>query len=158
MCCKTVFFFHAKLMNISDFKKYPPFGADGICQILSNPSELKRMTAHDFKDLLQVNSPLNHLGLIQSNSLNSVLYQCSMDSSQSLTTPIFWTCCLNWVIGTAWQNFICTLTPAYKFYAMWLHLWAAVLEILYRRHVVHSRHIQREYWKAWTWGDIPIIH
>lgn len=41
------------------FREIPPFGADGIRRILSNPSELKRMTAHDFEDLLQVNEPLS---------------------------------------------------------------------------------------------------
>jgi hypothetical protein len=36
------------------FRKIPPFGLDGIRKIWSNRSELKKMTAHDYEDLLQV--------------------------------------------------------------------------------------------------------
>lgn len=52
-----------KLRKSHRFQEIPPFGADGIRRILSNPSELKRMTAHDFEDLLQVNKPPNHINL-----------------------------------------------------------------------------------------------
>jgi len=36
------------------FREIPPFGADGIRRITSNRSELKKMTARDFEDMLQV--------------------------------------------------------------------------------------------------------
>jgi hypothetical protein len=36
------------------FREIPPFGVDGIRRITTNRSELKRMTAHDFEDMLQV--------------------------------------------------------------------------------------------------------
>jgi hypothetical protein len=36
------------------FRKIPPFGTDGVRRITSNRSELKKMTAHDFEDMLQV--------------------------------------------------------------------------------------------------------
>jgi hypothetical protein len=36
------------------FREISPFGLDGIRKITSNPSELKKMTAHDYEDLLQV--------------------------------------------------------------------------------------------------------
>ena len=36
------------------YRGIPPFGRDGIQKITSNRSELKKMTAHDYEDLLQV--------------------------------------------------------------------------------------------------------
>jgi hypothetical protein len=36
------------------FREIPPFGIDGIRKIRSNRSELKKMTAHDYEDMLQV--------------------------------------------------------------------------------------------------------
>ena len=36
------------------FREIPPFGTDGIRRITSNRSELKKMTARDFEDMLQV--------------------------------------------------------------------------------------------------------
>ncbi|KAF8241066.1 hypothetical protein L208DRAFT_1087183, partial [Tricholoma matsutake] len=36
------------------FREIPPFGIDGIRKIRSNQSELKKMTAHDYEDMLQV--------------------------------------------------------------------------------------------------------
>jgi hypothetical protein len=36
------------------FREIPPFGVDGIRKIRSNRSELKKMTAHDYEDMLQV--------------------------------------------------------------------------------------------------------
>jgi hypothetical protein len=35
------------------FREIPPFGVDGI-RIWLNRSELKKMTAHDYEDMLQV--------------------------------------------------------------------------------------------------------
>jgi hypothetical protein len=36
------------------FREIPPFGVYGIRKIWSNRSELKKMTAHDYEDMLQV--------------------------------------------------------------------------------------------------------
>ena len=36
------------------FREIPHFGVDGIRLITTNRSELKKMTAHDFEDMLQV--------------------------------------------------------------------------------------------------------
>jgi hypothetical protein len=36
------------------FQEIPPFGVDGVRRITSNRSELKKMTAHDYEDMLQV--------------------------------------------------------------------------------------------------------
>jgi len=36
------------------FREIPPFGTDGIRKITSNRSELKKMTAHDYEDMLLV--------------------------------------------------------------------------------------------------------
>ena len=36
------------------FQEIPPFGIDGIRKIISNWSELKKMTAHTYEDMLLV--------------------------------------------------------------------------------------------------------
>jgi hypothetical protein len=36
------------------FREVPPFGVDGVRRITTNRSELKKMTAHDYEDMLQV--------------------------------------------------------------------------------------------------------
>jgi hypothetical protein len=36
------------------FQEIPPFGVDGVRRITTNRSELKKMTAHDYEDMLQV--------------------------------------------------------------------------------------------------------
>jgi hypothetical protein len=36
------------------YHQLPTFGQDGICKFSSNSSEMKKMAARDFKDLLQV--------------------------------------------------------------------------------------------------------
>ena len=42
------------LMERLRYREIPSFGLDGIRNITSNRSELKKMTAHDYEDLLQV--------------------------------------------------------------------------------------------------------
>jgi hypothetical protein len=44
------------LWSLLRFREIPPFGrdGDGVRKITSNRSELKKMTAHDFEDMLQV--------------------------------------------------------------------------------------------------------
>jgi hypothetical protein len=42
------------LMAPFRFREIPPFGRDGIRKTTSNRSELKKMTAHDYEDMLQV--------------------------------------------------------------------------------------------------------
>jgi hypothetical protein len=43
-------------LSLFRFREIPPFGhdGDGVRKITSNRSELKKMTAHDFEDMLQV--------------------------------------------------------------------------------------------------------
>jgi hypothetical protein len=43
------------------FREIPPFGRDGIRQTTLNRSELKKMTAHDYEDMLQVSLELFRL-------------------------------------------------------------------------------------------------
>lgn len=40
--------------HLISFREIPPFGIDEIRKITSNRSELKKMTAHDYEDMLQV--------------------------------------------------------------------------------------------------------
>jgi len=42
------------------FQEIPPFGDDVVRRIRSNRSELKKMTARDYEDILQVREGHNH--------------------------------------------------------------------------------------------------
>ena len=44
----------AVILIIFRFREIPPFGRDGVRKTRSNRSELKKMTAHDYEDMLQV--------------------------------------------------------------------------------------------------------
>ena len=59
------------------FQEVPPFGVDRIRKIRSNQSELKKMTAYDYEDMLQVGviiSIFNFLDL--TNIIHTVCYTC----------------------------------------------------------------------------------
>ena len=64
--------------NLIRFREIPPFGIDGIRKITPNRSELKKMTAHEYEDMLLVFEELvgnfNEINV----DLCSVLYQFSM--------------------------------------------------------------------------------
>jgi len=49
------------------FREIPPFGTDGIRKMKTNRSELKKMTARDYEDMLQVGRVI---GRLQSDGLN----------------------------------------------------------------------------------------
>ena len=44
------------------YRMVPTFGGDTIRKFASNTSEMKRMAARDFEDVLQVSSPQNFFG------------------------------------------------------------------------------------------------
>jgi len=46
------------LMICPRFREIPAFGRDGVRKITSNRSELKKMTAHDYEDMLQASMEL----------------------------------------------------------------------------------------------------
>ena len=60
------------------FREIPPFGIDGIRKITSNQSELKKMTAHEYEDMLLVCEELvDNLNEVNFD-LYSVLYRFLM--------------------------------------------------------------------------------
>ena len=64
--------------NLVRFREIPPFGIDGIRKITSNRSELKKMTVHDYEDMLLVCEELVDNFNEVDVDLYSVLYQFSM--------------------------------------------------------------------------------
>lgn len=60
------------------FREIPPFGIDGIRKITSNRSELKKMTAHEYEDMLLVCEELVDNVNDVNVDLYSVLYRFSM--------------------------------------------------------------------------------
>ncbi|KAF8834417.1 hypothetical protein BDN67DRAFT_985333 [Paxillus ammoniavirescens] len=66
------------------YRQVPTFGRDTVHRFRRNVSEMKKMAAHDFEDLLQ-------------------------GSSLGLTTPKSLSSCFCWDTGMAWQNCECIL-------------------------------------------------
>ena len=60
------------------FREIPPFGVNGIRKITSNRSELKKMTAHEYEDMLLVCEELENNFDEVNFDLYSVLYRFSM--------------------------------------------------------------------------------
>ena len=71
----------AILMAHLRFREIPSFGCDGIRKTTSNRSELKKMTAHDYEDMLQVSLEL--LDFTLTDCIFSVQYQSSMVFSRN---------------------------------------------------------------------------
>jgi hypothetical protein len=63
---------HPCRLLLCSFRQIPTFGRDTIRKFRSNVSELKRMAARDFEDLLQVRSHITFLCSITPNGYFSV--------------------------------------------------------------------------------------
>jgi hypothetical protein len=55
---------HCKLTGIFSFRQVPTFGRDKIRKFGENASEMKKLAARDYEDLLQVRIPLLELNRI----------------------------------------------------------------------------------------------
>ena len=76
------------------FRRITPFGKDGIRRFIGNASQMKRLAAHNYEDLLQVwagHLPRWHH---HPDTSHSASCQCLMASCQSPTALTFWTLCL----------------------------------------------------------------
>ena len=82
----------------------PTFGPETIRRFSNNTSEMKKLAARDFEDLLQVRISMYEYD----NRLTrfSVLFQSSMAFSQSRTTVPFYGYYSSVATGMAWQNFV----------------------------------------------------
>lgn len=83
----------------------PTFGRETIRRFSNNTSEMKKLAARDFEDLLQV-----HISTYDyDNRLMrfSVLFQSSMVFCQSRITMLFCGYYSSVVTGMVWQNFVC---------------------------------------------------
>jgi hypothetical protein len=91
------------------FRDIPSFGRDEIRKIKTNRSELKKMTAHDFEDMLQVG--VNQLAnfLFADFAVTSVQSLSSKGSSQSHTIHVSSSSFLTWRTGTALRSYVCIL-------------------------------------------------
>jgi hypothetical protein len=70
------------------FREIPPFGINGIRKITSNRSELKKLTAHDYEDMLLVCGKLSNFSQINAEFC-SVLYRYLTVFWKNPTTPAF---------------------------------------------------------------------
>ena len=82
------------------FQEIPPFGVDGIRKIRSNRSELKKMTAHDYEDMLQVGVIASILNL--TDIIHIVCYIHFLWSS-AWTPQYIHSQALIWISPLAWS-------------------------------------------------------
>ena len=91
------------------YRMVPTFGGDTIRKFTSNTSEMKRMAAHDFEDVLQVSLAPNFFALWFLLDVTSVQSRYLMDYFLSHTTKMSWLCYLHVPIGTGLRNCACIL-------------------------------------------------
>jgi len=107
------------------FREIPPFGTDGIRRVTTNRSELKKMTARDYKDMLQVSNihVKDNLVLIFSFS---VWYLSLMAFSLNLIIYMSSTFSFILLTGMGLPSFVCIWTSLWKCSPTLLHSWARV--------------------------------
>ena len=81
------------------YRMVPTFGGDTIRKFASNTSEMKRMAAHDFEDVLQVSLPPHFFPFEFLLDVTSVQSQYLMDYFPSHTIKMIWLCYLHVPIG-----------------------------------------------------------
>lgn len=86
------------------------FGQATIWKFLSNSSDMKRMAAHNFEDLLQVWPPRPPLKSDRADEVCSVPSLYSMVFCLNHTTQSSFSYCLRWPIGMGWLSSECILT------------------------------------------------
>ena len=91
------------------YRMVPTFGGNTIRKFASNTSEMKRMAACDFEDVLQVSLPPHFFAFEFLLDVTSVQSQYLMDYFLSHTIKMLWLCYLHVPIGTGLQNCICIL-------------------------------------------------
>src|ERR1700683_3923706 len=97
------------IFSAPSFREVPTFGGDTIRRFSSNVSELKKLAARDFEDLLQVSARICMFNARLAKVSISVLSQFLMGSSQSPTTVPSCDCSSYARIGMPWLNFVCIL-------------------------------------------------
>ena len=86
----------------------PTFGQDTIRRFHKNVSELKRLAARDFEDLLQVSLGLLSVSLNMIDVLHSVLFRSLQGCCLILIMHRCYACCLYSVIGMVLQSYAFT--------------------------------------------------
>jgi hypothetical protein len=88
----------------ASFRQVPSFGRDGIRRFSANVSEMKKMAARDFEDLLQVIAHSFNIA----NRLTAIISVLSLSLTVCFpnpTTALSFGSCLPAHIGMAWRNF-----------------------------------------------------
>lgn len=99
-----------ELILVSSFRQVPSFGGDTIRRFVNNVSELKKMAARDFENLLQVSQSTCFKSWLATDLvMDSVPFLCLMGSYLSLTIRAFLSFYSYAHIGMAWRSFGCTL-------------------------------------------------
>jgi hypothetical protein len=92
----------------------PTFGRETIRRFSNNTSEMKKLAARNFEDLLQVRTSMyGHDNRLMIGF--SVLFQSLTVFSQSHTTVLFYNYYSFVATGMAWQNSVCIQTTHSRF-------------------------------------------
>lgn len=111
------------LSTANRFLEIPAFGRDTIRRFSANCSEMKKLAARDFENLLQVCYAMVQIifQLIKTRC-PSALSLCLMGFCLNLITRWFVNYCSKWDIGMDWQKCVCTMMLHFKWWIMWQHL------------------------------------
>src|ERR1700689_286472 len=102
---------HCSCNMTKSFRQVPTFGADTIRRFSSNVSELKRLAARDFEDILQVRRFYRKTDCVDADLryfIFSVPYRFSTAFFLSHTIAPFYTYSSPAHIGMGWRSFACT--------------------------------------------------
>ena len=105
------------------YRQVPTFRKDTIRRFQENSSELKKMTARDFEDLLQVHRFWVAILKLLTVFMHSVLFLSSKISFPSPTTLRFNGFCSCCVIGTPSRSSACTRTILLMLWNTQLFIW-----------------------------------
>lgn len=98
-------------VNWERYRQIPSFGKGTIRKFSANTSQMKKLAARDFEDILQVSYLCRSILQFEiSHCLTSVHSLCSMDCSLEIIILQLCVYCLFVLIGMGLLNFECTLT------------------------------------------------
>jgi hypothetical protein len=118
------------------YREIPSFGRDTIRSFSANCSEMKKMAAHDFENLLQVCSNVGFDHSCIADNIFSAPSLFLMDFFRNRITE--WSCNYfsSWLTGMGWENCVFIMTIYWRSWITLPHLLARSFVRLARRHAL----------------------
>ena len=138
------------------YRGVPTFGSQTIRRFSTNASEMKKLAARDYEDLLQVlniRSEYQNTATIHHLLFLSALYRYLKTFCQRLTIKLFLISYFSWALGMLVQSweFIPTLPLHFsnRRHAIWVFAW----ELSRKRSVMNTRHMNYPLRQHRVFGD-----